>query len=67
MPVGMRLECPPRLDDRKIVARSADKLQSHREILFCETAGNGHCWKPADIPDATQRVGECQIGLEIHG
>src|SRR5258708_17522617 len=65
MPVGMQLEGPPRLDNRKIVARSAHKLQSDRQILLGESAGNRHCRKPADIANAAERILKCQIGLEI--
>ena len=65
MPVGMQLEGPPRLDNRKIVARSTHKLQSDRQILLGETARNGHCRKPADIADAAERIWKCKVGLEI--
>src|SRR6266403_1279466 len=49
MPVGMQLEGPPCLDNRKIVAGSAHKLQPHREVLLGESARDGHCRKPANI------------------
>src|SRR5260370_40318680 len=65
MPAGMQWEGPPRVDNRKIVARSAHKLQSDRQILLGESAGNGHCRKPADIANAAERIWKCQIGLEI--
>ena len=67
MPVGVQLEDPPCLDNRKIVTRSAYKLESDREILFREPARNRHCWEPADIANAAERIGKNQIGLEIQG
>ena len=65
MPVGVQLEGPPCLDNRKIVTRSAHKLESDRKILFREPARNGHCRKPADIADAAERIRKQQIGFEI--
>ena len=67
MPIGVQLEGPPCLDNRKIVTRSAHKLESDREIFFREPTRNGHRRKPADIANATERIGKSQIGLEIQG
>ncbi len=67
MPVRMRLESPPRLNDGIIVTRSTHELQPDREIFSRESAWNGHCRKPADIADAAERIGKSEIGLEIHG
>lgn len=65
MPVGMRLECSPRLDDGEIVTGSAHKLQSDRKILIRESARNGECRQAANIADATERVGKDEAGLEV--
>src|SRR6266849_5000922 len=65
VPVGVRLEGPPRLDYRVIVARSTNELQSDGQILIRESARNGHRRKAADIADAAERIGKSQISLEI--
>src|SRR2546430_15319086 len=67
MPVGVQLEGPPCLDNRKIVTRSTHKLQPDREIFLGEATGNGHRWKPANISNGAERIGKSQIGLEIQG
>src|SRR5260370_38302947 len=65
MPVSMRLEGPPRLNDGKIITSSTHKLQPDRKVFVRESTGNGHCRKTADIPDATERIGEDQTSLKM--
>src|ERR1700730_11106413 len=56
VPVSTLLVGPRSLDDRKIVARSCDKLQAGREVFFGESAGDGKRWKTAEIADASKWV-----------
>ena len=65
MPIGMRLEGPPGLDNRKIVTGSTHELQPDGKILIRESARNGHRRKTADITDAAERIREDQSGLEV--
>src|SRR6267142_5205376 len=65
MPVGVLLEDASSLDDGDIVAGARHELQAHGKILVGETAGNGKCRKPAQIPDATLRNGVRESRLQI--
>ena len=65
VPVSVRLERSCRLDNRKIVAGSAHKLQPDGEILLSESARNGHCWKPTNIANAAERIGKYETSFEI--
>jgi len=67
MPVSMGLEYSSRLDDAKIVTGPAHKLQSDGEILLRETTRNGHRRQPANIAEATERIGKDETGLKIQG
>src|SRR5258705_5732612 len=52
VPIGVLLKDARGLDDRDIVTSASHELQSHGKILLGETAGNGKCREPAQIPDA---------------
>ena len=65
MPVGMRLEGSPRLNNGEVVTSSAHELQPDGKIFVRESTGNGHCRKTADIADAAEGIGEDQSRLEI--
>ena len=65
MPIGMRLEGPACLNNRKVVTGSSHELQPHGKIFVRESAWNGHCRETADIADGAERIGEDQSGLKI--
>src|SRR5260370_37349000 len=58
VPVGMQLEVPSCLDNRKVVAGSTHKLQPYREILLGEPASDEHARKPADVADVAKWTGQ---------
>src|SRR6267142_4581334 len=65
MPVSVLLKDARGLDDGDIVTSASHELQSHRKILVGETAGNGKCRKPAQIPDAALWIGVRESRLQI--
>src|SRR6266576_497610 len=67
MPVGVKLEGSPCLNYRVVVPGSGYKLEADRKIFVRKSAGDGYRRKPADIANATERIGKSQIGLEIQG
>src|SRR5258705_1408582 len=65
MPVGVLLEDASSLDDGDIVTSASHELQAHGKILVGETAGNGKCRKPTQIPDAALWIGVSESCLQI--
>jgi len=65
MPIGMRLEGSPRLNNGEVVTSSAHELQPDGKIFVRESTRYRHRRKTTDIADASERIGEDQSGLEI--
>src|SRR5260370_11957046 len=65
VPIGMRLEGPACLNNRKVVTGSTHELQPDGKILIRESARNRHCRKTTDIADGAERIGQDQSALKI--
>src|SRR5260370_35467503 len=65
VPIGMRLEGSPRLNHGKAVTGSTQDLQPNGKIFAGDSARNGHCREPAEIPDGAEGLGEAQPGLRL--